>query len=85
MADRNKRDYYEVLGIAKGASEAEIRKAYKKMAVKWHPVSFSNNLRTKIRTTKKKPRKFLKKLEKPILFYPMQVKRVYMINMGSQA
>ena len=35
MAD--KRDYYEVLGIAKGASEDEIKKAYKKMARKYHP------------------------------------------------
>ena len=35
MAD--KRDYYEVLGIRKGASEAEIKKAYRKMAMKYHP------------------------------------------------
>ncbi len=32
-----KRDYYEVLGIAKGASDDEIKKAYKKMAIKYHP------------------------------------------------
>ena len=35
MAD--KRDYYEVLGISKDASETEIKKAYRKMAKKYHP------------------------------------------------
>ena len=32
-----KRDYYEVLGISKDASEQEIKKAYRKMAMKYHP------------------------------------------------
>ena len=32
-----KRDYYEVLGISKGASEDEIKKAYRQMAKKYHP------------------------------------------------
>lgn len=32
-----KKCYYEVLGLKKPSSEDEIRKAYKKMALKWHP------------------------------------------------
>ena len=35
MAD--KRDYYEVLGITKQASADEIKSAYRKAAIKWHP------------------------------------------------
>lgn len=32
-----KRDYYEVLGLQKGASDAEIKKAYRKLAKQYHP------------------------------------------------
>jgi molecular chaperone DnaJ len=32
-----KRDYYDVLGVAKGADADEIKKAYRKMAIKYHP------------------------------------------------
>ena len=32
-----KRDYYEVLGLQKGASEDEIKKAFRQLAKKYHP------------------------------------------------
>ena len=34
MADR---DFYEILGLSKNASDSEIKKSYRKLAMKYHP------------------------------------------------
>ena len=31
------KDYYKILGISKGAADEDIKKAYRKQALKWHP------------------------------------------------
>lgn len=38
------KNYYDILGISKNASEDDIKKAYRKLSIKWHPFSNLNYL-----------------------------------------
>ncbi|MFX1252090.1 MAG: molecular chaperone DnaJ [Promethearchaeota archaeon] len=37
MSDEQKRDYYEILGVSKDADEKELKTAYRRLALQWHP------------------------------------------------
>ena len=50
----SKKDYYDLLGVEKTASEAEIKKAYRKLAMKYHPDRFANASETEKKEAEEK-------------------------------
>lgn len=50
---KKNKDYYAILGVAKDCSDADIKKAYKKAAVKWHPDRNNDTPEQKDKATKK--------------------------------
>ena len=48
----SKKDYYKILGVTKSATEDEIKKAYRKLALKWHPDKNSQTPEKKVFTYK---------------------------------
>lgn len=48
------KDYYEILGVDRNASEEDIKKAYKKLVVKWHPDRWVNGTEEEKKTAEEK-------------------------------
>jgi hypothetical protein len=65
-----KRDYYDVLGVNKSASPEDIKSAYRKLAVKYHPIKILAIKQLRIN---------LKKQVKLTVFFQIKVKKKIMI------
>ena len=48
------KDYYDILGVKRDASDEDIKKAYRKLAVKWHPDRWANGTEEEKKTAEEK-------------------------------
>ena len=71
----SKRDYYEILGVSRDSSAAELKKAFKKKAMKYHPDRNPDNPEAAAS---------LKKLLKHMTFYLTLKKNLHMTNLVTQ-
>lgn len=77
---RKKKDYYEVLGICKGAEEEIVKKAYRSLALQWHPVKKTYfKYRIKIKIEKKRLVSDSKRLERRTLFCKIRIREPHSI------
>ena len=74
-------DFYKILEVPKNATDADIKKAYRKLALKWHPVNYYTINRIKIQIIKNKLQRNSNQLERLMQYCQILRNVVIMINM----